>query len=245
MPRLWSPSLQVGLSRQAVTLQRVERRGRSTALPGVRVAEANGVASHEPLVAALNAALKGAQCRRMRARVVLADELVRFFWVAPPQNAGGLRDCRAAAQLRFQLLYGEPAAAWRIEADWDAREPFLACAMPAHLLDALQAAAAEHGLDLIETCPQFVAAWNRWHGQLQGDAWFGAVHDDGMTVGAIQEGRLRAVRSLDAAPQDARDALAREALLLNLPIPVQLQWTSASLDALACVDLGAGTERRA
>lgn len=239
MPRLGSPSLRIGLSRRAVTLERVDRRGRSTPLPGVRVAE------HEPLAAALSAALQGAECRRMRARVVLADELVRYFMVTPPQNAASLRDCRAAAQLRFQLLYGEPAAAWRIEADWDAREPFLACAMPAPLLDALHAAAAEHGLDLVETCPQFVTAWNRWHGQLPGDAWFGAAHDDGMTVGALHEGRLHAVRSLDAAPHAARDALAREALLLDLPMPAQLRWANASLDALASVDLGAGTEQPA
>jgi hypothetical protein len=245
-------SLRVGISRRTITLSRVERRWRgqsTTTLADVRLAddgEGRSATAHDSLSVGLNAALKTAECRRMRTHVVLADELVRYFMVTPPTNAGSLRDCRAAAQMRFQTLYGEPATAWRIEADWDAREPFLACAMPANLLSALHAVAAEHRLDLVEMLPQFVAEWNRWHRKLPGDAWLGVVHERGMTIGAIHEGRLRAVRTLDTTPQDLiatrmHDMLAREALLLNLPTPARLQLAGAALDGVAMEPAGAMT----
>jgi hypothetical protein len=138
--------------------------------------------------------------------------------------------------MRFQALYGEAATEWRIEADWDARAPFLACALPMGLQRSLQTVCAELQIVLAGLAPQFVTAWNLWQSKLRRDAWFGVVHDDRMTVGAIHEGRLRAVRTLNAAPgtqvaSALQGVLAREALLLNLPLPAHLQWTNATPDS--------------
>ena len=62
--------------------------------------------------------------------VVLADELVRLWQVAPPPGATRLGDLEAAATLRFQHLFGASPLEWRISADWDAARPFLAAAAP-------------------------------------------------------------------------------------------------------------------
>lgn len=244
MRRLFSSalhSLRVTISRRALRLERIERRWRGqsvTVLADVSLGDDAGHAAlaYEPLASGLRAALKRAQCRRMSTHIVLADELVRYFMVTPPQNAGSLRDCRAAAQMRFQSLYGEATTAWQIQADWDARVPFLACAIPTSFLNALQAVLADRQLALAELTPRFVAAWNRSHGKLHDDAWLGVVHERGMTVGAIHDGRLRAVRSLDGMPEDfsaerLHGMIAREALLLNLPMPSRLQLSGASLVA--------------
>jgi hypothetical protein len=241
MPSLVPASLRIGLSRRTLTLLRVERRWRgqsASVLADLLVAggAADGTSAHEPLMSALRAALKTGQCRRMPARIVLADELVRYFLVTPPKNAGSLHDCRAAAQMRFQSLYGEPATQWQIEADWDAVQPFLACALPVELLQALQAVLAEQQLAFAELAPRFVATWNLWRGKLQRDAWLGVAHERGMTVGAIHDGRLHAVRHLDASLGSLRDVLAREALLLNLPMPARLQLAGAAHDAVATAD---------
>lgn len=223
-------SLRIGISPQGVTVLRVNGRwragGKSVAVE-TRLPDDRAVVP-EYLEIALRTALTEANCTGMRAHVVLADDLVRYFTVTPPRNAGSLRDCRAAAEMRFRSLYGDDGAGWRIDADWHARDPFMACAVPVSLLHALQTILAEKRVTPLTVVPQFIAAWNQWRGKLHDDAWFGVVHDHGMTVGAIHQRTLRTVRFL-AAPDDATDLswiahrLAREALLLHLPAPVRLQ----------------------
>ncbi len=159
--------------------------------------------------------------------VVLADELVRLWQVTPPAGSTRLADLEAAAGLRFQSLYGEPASGWALAAGWDAVHPFLAAAMPRPLLAVLEQAAAEHQFTLVEIVPQFVAALNQWRGALKPDDWFGLVHGGVLSVAAVGAHGVGAVRAA-ALPGDA-DAgwlaahLAREALRLNLPAPERLQ----------------------
>ncbi|MDC6127613.1 Lrp/AsnC family transcriptional regulator, partial [Burkholderia gladioli] len=58
-----------------------------------------------------------------------ADELARYFIVTPADNSRRLQDLRAAAEVRLQMLYGDDPVRWQILADWQAAEPFLACAV--------------------------------------------------------------------------------------------------------------------
>lgn len=181
--------------------------------------------------------------------IVLADELVRMWHVTPPRLSTRLADLEAAAALRFQLLYGEPAAHWSLCAGWDPVQPFLAAAMPRALLGALGQGAAAHQAPLVEIVPQFVAVLNRWRGALRPGAWFGLLHDDVLTLGARAGNALVAVRAA-ALPEGAgagwlAEHLAREALRLNLPAPERVQlWGSVppgwlAADAIACSRLGA------
>jgi hypothetical protein len=159
--------------------------------------------------------------------VVLADELVRMWQVTPPPAASRMADLEAAAALRFQSLFGAPAAGWSISADWDAARPFLAAAVPLALLAKLQQGAAAHRFHLVEIVPQFVAALNRWRKLRRPGAWFGLVQGGVLTLAAYDGRAFAAVRTAvipEGADRDWLEAhVAREALLVGAGRPELLQ----------------------
>jgi len=164
--------------------------------------------------------------------VVLSDELVRLWHVAPPPGATRMGDLEAAAALRFQQLFGASGGDWKISADWDANHPFLAAAAPAALLDALAGAAHEHGFHLVEVGPQFVAAMNAWRHARRAGAWFGLVHGGVLSLAAYEGRRLAAVRSAPIPAGADRDWLeahvAREALRVGIARPERVQLSGAA-----------------
>ncbi|MET0981636.1 MAG: hypothetical protein ABWY02_06015 [Telluria sp.] len=163
--------------------------------------------------------------------VVLADELARIWQVTPPQGASRKADLEAAAALRFQALFGAPAAGWQISADWDADRSFLAAALPAPLLASLRQAAAEHRFHLVEVVPQFVASLNGWRKLRRPNAWFAQVDGAVLTLAVFDRGALVAVRTAvipaaaDRAWLDAH--VAREALLTGAAQPALVQVCGA------------------
>ncbi|MGJ9420322.1 hypothetical protein ACHAC9_21585 [Massilia sp. CMS3.1] len=177
--------------------------------------------------------------------VVLADDLARIWQVTPPQGASRMADLEAAAALRFQALFGAPAAGWRISADWDADRPFLAAALPAPLLASLQGLAAEHRFHLVEITPQFVAALNGWRKLRRPGAWFALVHGAVLTLAVFEKGALAAVRTALIPPGSDRAWLAahiaREALLVGVGEPALVQVCGGAPRAwagAACMLLG-------
>lgn len=245
-------SLRIGVSRTGITLLKtsgwVRRR---TALLSDHVELKDNRLSTERLAAQLDTALTESGCGNLTATVILTDDWARLFMVTPPKNANRLHDCRAAAEMRFQTLYGEPLTAWKLEADWDAEHPFLACALPKALLDSMHRVATNHGLTLIGLMPQFIAAWNRWRRSLKTNAWFGVVHQEVLTLGAIDRSGVRAVRVTPITADSWQDKLwleehvTREALRLNLPMPEQIQvsgalpvhWITQTMGSLICTRL--------
>ena len=179
---------------------------------------------------ALEQVLEAGQYARWPLSVVLDDALARLWQVDLPQGATRLADIEAAAALRFQSLYGDPPGLWHSSCAWDARAPFF-CAVPRALLAQLARVALERKLALIFITPQFVRHWNRWHGALKPDAWFGQLQGQTLSLGVLQAGRLRAVRALAIPPGAQHDwlaqALAREALLQGVPAPALLQLCGA------------------
>ncbi|OGB21138.1 MAG: hypothetical protein A3I66_10120 [Burkholderiales bacterium RIFCSPLOWO2_02_FULL_57_36] len=247
-------SLRIGISRTRITLLKTSGllRPRANLLANAPIAE-EAAATPERLGAQLDSMLAAANCSRLATTIVLSDDWTRLLMVTPPKNSGSLQDCRAAADMRFQNLYGEPVSGWMLEADWDARHAFLACAIRRPLLDTLQQTALKNHLKLISITPQFIAMWNRWKRKLQANAWFGAAHADMLTLGAVDGRRLCAVRTV-AIPAGAwqekhwlPEHLSREALRLNLPMPshIQLcgsvpgQWATQTMGALTCTRLDA------
>ena len=178
--------------------------------------------------------------------VVLADDLSRLWQVTPPPGSARLADLEAAAALRFQSLYGESASGWKVAGAWDAGKPFLAAAMPRHLLSLLEHAAGEQRAALVEVVPQFIAAWNGWRHAVKPGSWFGLVQGGVLTLGAVDGAALQAVRSVALPDGASLDWLgqhtAREALRLNLQAPVRLHlaghapaaWNSSTGGAFAC-----------
>jgi hypothetical protein len=195
--------------------------------------------------------LSSSDCAGLPLCVTLADESVRLFMVIPPHNASRWQDLQAAATMRFAALYGDAPSAWNLQADWNANAPFLACAVPHTLLDALQQVGAQNKMPLLSVTPRFVAAWNRHQQSVPTDAWFGVVQDHSLTLGAIAESpkrHLQAVRSITIpddghSPRWLHEQLARAALQLNLSAPKQIQiignrshwWGDIQSDAAAAL----------
>src|SRR5262249_2020906 len=69
-------------------------------------------ATPEAALQVLGTALTDAQCGGVRTSVVIGNEWARLFMATAPRNADSRRDCEAAAQLRFQQLYGDHARDW-------------------------------------------------------------------------------------------------------------------------------------
>ena len=159
--------------------------------------------------------------------IVLADDLTRLWQVAPPPGATRMADLEGAAALRFAHLFGPAVTGWKITADWDATQPFLAAAVPQALLAALTAAAGAGRFQLVEVVPQFVAALNRHRRERRPGAWFGLVHGGVLSVAAYDGAQLAAVRTVVIPAGADRDWLeshvAREALRVGLGRPERLQ----------------------
>lgn len=247
MRKRFGQALRIGVSRHALALVKTSRwSGAPLELVAEHRFEGAGEAGFEAIGAAVRKLLADANCAGWPATVVLADELARMWQVTPPPGSARLADLQGAAALRFQALYGEPAANWQMSAPWDAGAPFLAAAMPRHLLALLTHAATEQKVALIEIVPQFIAGWNRSAAQLKAGAWYGLVQQGVLTLGAVDNGALRAVRAAalpDGASLDwLAQHVAREALRLNLDAPARVQlagevpaaWNSSTGAALAC-----------
>jgi hypothetical protein len=257
MRRAIGQSLRIDVAAHAVAVRRVGRWG--GAAPTQLAAQAIAPSGEHPFDAianALRAPLGELEVGGWPVSFTLADELTRLWRVTPPPGAARMADMEAAAGLRFQSLYGEPPSAWRISADWNATEPFFAAAVPNTLLAALQLVAQEFRLAIVGIAPRFVGAWNRNRRGIRQGAWFGVVHDNLLTLAAIDaEGKgVRAIRPLPI-PHGAdqywlTQTLQREALLLDLAAPELLQvcgaapadWTKPAGGAayIPCAAIGGG-----
>jgi hypothetical protein len=186
--------------------------------------EANGI---DVIAREVDALLAEHRKAGLLLRVVLSDELVRLWQVAPPAGATRMADLEAACALRYQALFGAGLAGWQMSADWHATRPFLAAAMPQALLTRLGQAAADQGFRLVEVAPQFVAALNQFRTLRRPGAWFGLVHGGVLSVAAFDGDLLAAVRTAPIPEGADRDWLeghvAREALRVGLGRPERLQ----------------------
>ena len=237
MRRRFGQALRIGVSPRALALVATSRfqRGQVKVLAEQRCADA----AIDTICAGVRGLLSEAGCDGWPVSFVVADELARLWQVAPPPGSARLADLEAAAGLRFQTLYGEASLAWKIVADYDADAAFMAAALPRQLLALLEQAASAHRLKVIEVVPQFVAGWNRWHGALKPDAWYGLVQERVLTLSA--GGAVRAIAlPVDAGSDWIARQLEREALRLNLPAPSRLMvsgevpesWSNGALCTL-------------
>ena len=248
MRRAIGQSLRIGVSGHAVSLLRVSRwRGEAVTVLAEYAFPPTAEHPHDAIAQALRALLGELELGGWPVSFVLADELTRLWQVTPPAGAARMADIEAAAALRFQTLYGEPPSVWQISADWDARKPFFAAAVPRTLLAELRLVAQEYKLAVVAVEPHFVSAWNRWHGALNPGAWFGLMHDQLLTVAVIANAAeagehgmpagVRAIRALAVPPgadqQWLTQALGREALLQNVAAPALLQVCGALPEAWA------------
>lgn len=229
----------LSLSREAVTVQCTGASRKAPARFVERPLPTAADASAESLAALIAAALDEAGGSGLPVHVTFADALVRYFIVTPADNGVRMQDLRAAAAVRFQTLYGDDPAAWQVVADWQAAEPFLACAVSRLWSDVLQQAVAAGRGCIVSAMPEFVAAWNRSRRELGADTWLATRGERALTLGLIAAAprpRVAAVRTL-ALPEPMpsitwlREQVARAALLDDLPVPSTLLLHGPRCDA--------------
>lgn len=174
--------------------------------------------------------------RAQRVDVVLDDALVKLFVVRPARGLAGMRELRAVVAARFEDLFGFDAAGWRIEADWRARHPFLACAAPLSLLGAIDTA-LPHRASVAPLIVHCLGAAT----QLTGTVWFAARTRAWITATCWRNGAIEHVRSSALAPeQSLRSWLTEEALLIDRPLQTLVL---AAADDSAIDDAGIALRR--
>lgn len=218
--------LRIGVASDGVAIARTGFRGarRAQLLAERRIAPTG---QPDGILAALRELLAAAPPAGANVSIVLADELVRMWTVAPPPACARMSDLRAAAAMRFQTLFGAPPAGWTIAADWAAASPFLAVAVRAELLGQIEQAVRGEGGRVVEVVPQFVVSLRRWRAFRRPGAWLGVVQSHVLTLALFDGADLAAVCSTPMPQGAGREWLdsqvAREALRLGLQRPERLQ----------------------
>jgi hypothetical protein len=229
----------LSLSRETVTVQRSGAARQVPALFIERPLPMGADASAESLAASIAAALDAAGGSGLPVHITFADALVRYFIVTPADNGVRMQDLRAAAAVRFQTLYGDDPGGWQLAADWQAAEPFLACAVSRLWSEVVQRAVSAGRGCIVSATPEFVAAWNRSRRELGAGTWLATRGEHALTLGLIATAprpRVAAVRTL-VLPKPMpsinwlREQVARAALLDNLPVPSTLLLHGPRCDA--------------
>ncbi len=201
---------------------------------------------------ALKEVLAESMPKRGAVSVLLADELVRLWVLNAPIAASRLGDIEAAAAMRFQQLFDERIADWRIAVSMEAAQPCLASAVHHHLYEQVLVATQQHGLTLTTMQPESVAVWNKWRSSLKSGQWMGVWRGQNLSLALTQGNRLSGWRQVSAPVQAQHDAdwlqqqLQREAMRLNVPLPKQIRmcgqvphhWLSFSASPVPCDMLG-------
>lgn len=220
-----------------------KRQGRASALPSLVARLALPVfldAVPDELCERIASALAAVDSRGLPVKTIIGDDLVRYFMVTPPTGCGRLLDLRGAADARFQALYGESVEPWQLMADWRIGQPFLACAIPRRLIDALRQTVAAQRSTLVSLVPAFVVAWDRSHRDVSADSWVASLRGGTLTLGLIAgSGRpsLAAVRTIalqsdHLSPARLDEQIAHAALLEGLPPPASLHVHGLPCDEL-------------
>lgn len=173
----------------------------------------------------------------VRANIVIADRLVRYFLVERPQGARSVKELELAAELRFEELYGEDAQPWKIKMDLSPWAPnFLACSMPdAHLVLLQQLFALLH-IPVRRISSFGIEEWNRQSRRLHAsNVCFVALSKDTawLTLRRDQRWLAAYVHSLHDDSKNELPGLIRREFVRH---GLQDQWGSQSIYIAGAVD---------
>lgn len=150
----------------------------------------------------LDAALSALQTKPAFARVVLSDHFLHYAMIPWSEKLSNDREEMAYAKHCFSQVYGAAAEPWDIRLSQDyPGAPLFASAVDGQLLQTLRDIFARANVKLKSVQPHFMKAYNNCRAQLQNqDAWFVLVEPGNMSLGLLQQGRWRTVRTLKVGP---------------------------------------------
>jgi hypothetical protein len=164
-------------------------------------------------------ALAALPVKPARAKVILANHLVRYAMIPYNPVLSNMDEMATYARHLFSQMYGLDGETWDIRLNQDApNAPLLASAVEKQLLRALRTLFDEAEVKLQSIQPQLMVAYNNSLGQLQknGSAWFVLAEQDSLCLGLIQQGSWRSVRTVKAGsdwPERLPEILDREMYL--------------------------------
>jgi hypothetical protein len=132
--------------------------------------------------------------------VVLDDRLARYFVVSAPEGIASLAELHSVATVRLGELFGVDPLIYELAADWRVRGPFLCCAVPRTVKQALQDAAALARASLASLVPLFLRVANSASAARRHTGWIVVRANGWVTAANLERGDLRLIRSgaLDA-----------------------------------------------
>ncbi len=139
----------------------------------------------EGALALLERQLSGGGWSDARARIVLADQWVRYAVVPWSDALSSNAERLAHAREIMSGIFGAEMNEWTVSlSEAPPGSSRLASAMPTALLQALRESALRHGQKLASVQPQLIAAYNTWRHQLPADtaAWFVTVEEGSLAA---------------------------------------------------------------
>jgi hypothetical protein len=176
-------------------------------------------------IATLGEAMRALR-RGTRCRIIVSNALARYALVPFSTAVVGREAEEALAAHVFRGTHGGRAEDWRIRvapARRGARR--IACAVDKTMLDAIPAAAAEHGLGVSAIEPAWAAGYNAAYRRLPASCWFAVTEPGRLVLGLLIDGewrQLAAERCGDDARAALRQALLREGTLADDPAASRL-----------------------
>jgi hypothetical protein len=173
------------LAQRRICLVRIGRGIRPTVMREEDHIEPQSAPGWEAVLGLLEQRLAQPGWADARARVVIADQWVRYT-VVPWSDALNSTDERMAhARQLMASIFGDALSDWTVslsEAPPGASR--LACAMPTALLESLRELTARHGQRLASVQPQLIAAYNTWRHRLPAvaAAWFVTVEEGSLAA---------------------------------------------------------------
>jgi hypothetical protein len=162
----------------------------------------------------------------METKIILADQFVHYALLPWSDTLKTHEQWLNLARHRFAAIHGPLAADWEIKfAETAPAGPRLACAVDRALVEALDASAAAHGVNLVSVQPFLIAAFNRLRsGVLNagGSSWLVVEEQGRLTLALFLKGVWVAIRSRRADWRWRRvlpELIERESAFLGLEEP--------------------------
>lgn len=208
----------VAIDRDCVTV--FETNGKASSAQAIRSYAVCGLPS---VADAIHSCLSSIKPAASSVRILVSDYYARFWIAQPPAEATTKSDLSASARWRFEDLFGEPPLVWNIEADWNARRPFMACALPNLLTDAIATTSAACRIGVTSCLPRFIAEWNTHHRRLRkyDSVWLAVLADSTVTIALVRGKEIAQIQQVRCLPTNGVDLDALTASLRGMALQAE------------------------
>ncbi len=209
MSPLWRDELGVWLAPRELTIKHMRRGLRPVCIASTaRELEGNG-SDWRAALAALDAAVGGAEWRGAGARVVVSNVWARYGVVPWSDHLANEAERAAHARICLAETYGDLGAEWRVcLSEASPGESRVACALPEGLVTGLRVMLESHRIRLLSIQPSLIAAYNQWRQRLpEHTGWFVSIETGSLAAARLTPGGWDRVYAARIGDDWARELL--------------------------------------